>query len=104
MAILLVSIIIPLDHICALPAHSDASPIDTAADLDHGAGHAADGAHIASCDATMSKSVPSPGVHAVGTPTAVLLPVQAPPSVEGRRLLVVESRPPLYLLHALFRI
>lgn len=103
-AVLVVSIVILLGHTCALPAHSDAGSTAAADDLDHGASHEADGAHIDSCDATMSKCVPPPVAHEAGTPAVVLLSVETAPSVEGGPVLAVASGSPLYLLHASFRI
>lgn len=101
---LVVSVVISLGHVCALPGHVRSIEMTADPEDNDRAGHDADSAHLASCDATVSKAVLSALGFGAGTPPVVLLSEAAHPPPERSAAPVIESSPPLFLLHASLRI
>jgi hypothetical protein len=110
MALLAVSILTVLGHVCAVPqlAHAAFLPSEEA---DHGdaAGHA-DAFHDASCEATVTKAVTA-GLSSTDSFTPVDVAsgharIPATPTARAAfaKATAPPARPPLFLLHATFLI
>lgn len=95
-------------HVCALPVTGHANLAGPAPASEGAAGHEADGAHLASCDATLSKisqASPVPSAPSVSArATSLLPPASSADAGAVREASSAGSRPPLFLLHATFRI
>lgn len=104
--VLLLAVAVAFGCVCALPEPGHVN-LAGPAPSEGGTGHDVDGAHLASCDATLSKvaqsspvpSAPAAPVWSISLPSASSAVVGA-----AREVLVVVSGPPLFLLHATFRI
>lgn len=98
--LLIVAIIAVLGHICVLPVHAHAVPVEGHGSHDDDS--SGNSVHTASCDALKSASA-TPTILPVAT--TMPLVVVEPLSLKGRAFDVAPARanadsPPLFLLHA----
>jgi hypothetical protein len=99
-ALLIVAIIAVLAHVCVLPVHAHAVPVDGHGS--HGADSSDNSVHAASCDALKTASATSTILVAT---SAAAIGLDEPLSLKGHafgahRVSAHPHSPPLFLLHA----
>jgi hypothetical protein len=98
-ALLIVAIIAVLGHICVLPVHAHAVPVEGHGSHDDDSSE--NSVHTASCDALKSASAtPSILPAATSTPLVVVEPVLLKRAFDVASSRAHADSPPLFLLHA----